>query len=290
MTSLAKNSISAFDKSLSKENSQYYGLSIQCAPDGFSFTIFDPRNKKFLGIGHYDFQYASNFHLLNNTLSGLIPQIDLLDRQYESVRIIFETHKSSLVPNAFFDPENMPACISLHHRTAPGEILQSDYLPILDSRNIWLMPENVLNTLRAFFPMAALHNHGSVLIESLLALNKNRDEGHGVFVYVRKNMFDIVVLNGNKLLFFNSFRYQAKEDFIYFLIYVLEQLEINPESVQLTFLGEIVKLSTIYDITHKYVRNVAFGSRSEEFNFSYVFDDLPGHFYFNLLNHYRCEL
>ncbi len=290
MPSLAKKSISAFDKSLANDNSHYYSLSIQCAPDGFSFTIFDPRHKKFLGIAHYDFQHTSNFHLLTNTLNDLIPQIDRLNSSYESIRIIFETHKSSLVPNAFFDPDNISAYISLHHRTAPGELIQSDYLPILDSRNVWLMPENVMNTLRYFFPMAALHNHGSVLIESLLALNKNRDEGHGVFVYVRKNMFDIVVLNGNKLLFFNSFRYLAKEDFIYFLIYVLEQLEINPESVQVTFLGEIVKLSTIYDITHKYVRNVAFINRAEDFEFSYVFDDVPGHFYFNLLNHFRCEL
>jgi hypothetical protein len=285
-----KLSKSIFDKAFDKEASQYYGLSIQCSLDGFSFCIIDPQSNRYLGIVAYEFQYATGLHMLSQALDELIRDDELLRLPYESVRIIFETHKSTLVPHAFFDPENLTSHLKLHHQIDHDEIVRSDNLPMLEARNIWLIPESVRKVLGVYFPMAAVHNHASVLIESLLALSKNRDEGNAVFVYVRKNMFDIVVLNGNKLLFFNSFRYQAKEDFIYFLIYVLEQLELNPEMVRLTFLGEILRLSSIYDVAHKYVRHVGFGKRPEDFKFSYVFDDIPEHFYFNLLNHFRCEL
>lgn len=281
---------SAFDKALNKKASQYYGLSIQVSPGGFSFCIFDPQSKKYLGIESYDFQYVTGSNQLFDVLDALMPKIEWLALPYESTKIIFETHKSTLVPLVFFDAEKPQSHLELNHPVEPGELPQSDFLTTLESRNVWLMPEKIKELLRSHFPLAPIYHHGSILIESLLSINKNVPENQGVFVYVRKNMFDIVVLIDNKLLFFNSFSYQAKEDFIYFLIYVLEQLGLNPESVRLTFLGEILKLSSIYDIAHKYVRHVGFGSRYQDYNYSYVFDDIPGHFYFNLLNLNRCEL
>jgi hypothetical protein len=285
-----KLSKSIFDKAFDKEASQYYGLSIQCSLDGFSFCIIDPQSKKYLGLVNYDLQHIIGYQMLSQAIDELIRNDELLKRPYESNRIIFETHKSTLVPHAFFDPDNLTSYVKLHHQIDHDEVVRSDNLPVLEAGNVWLIPDNIRKVLGTRFPMAAVHNHASVLIESLLALSKNRDEGNAVFVYVRRNMFDIVVLNGNKLLFYNSFRYAAKEDFVYFLIYVLEQLELNPEMVKLTFLGEILRLSSIYDVAHKYVRHVGFGTRPLDFKYSYVFDDIPEHFYFNLLNHFRCEL
>jgi len=279
-----------FDKALDKEASQYYGLSIQLSLDGFSFCVLDPQQKKYFGIQSYDFQHITNHNQLSKALNDLIPTIELLNISYESIKILFETHKSVLIPKAFSETGNLAGHLRLSHQIELTEIILDDYLPVLEAQHVWPFPTIIHDTLLRYFSNAAIHHHGSVLIETLLAQNKNRDEGANAYVYVRKNWFDIVVINGNKLLFFNSFKYQAKEDFIYFLIYVIEQLELNPETVQLTFLGEILKLSQIYDIANKYVRNIGFGNRPQDFKFSYVFDEIPGHFYFNLLNHYRCEL
>jgi hypothetical protein len=283
-------STNTFDKALDKEASQYYGLSIQLSLDGFSFCVLDPQQKKYFGIQSYDFQHITNYNQLSKALNELIPTIDLLNLSYESIKILFETHKSVLIPKAFSETGNLADHLRLSHQIELKETVSNDYLPVLEARNVWAFPAIIHETLSKYFPNAAIHHHGSALIEPLLAMNKNRNEGANVYVYVRKNWFDIVVINGNKLLFFNSFKYQAKEDFIYFLIYVIEQLGLNPETVQLTFLGEILKLSQIYDIANKYVRNIGFGNRPQDFKFSYVFDEIPGHFYFNLLNHYRCEL
>jgi hypothetical protein len=77
---------------------------------------------------------------------------------------------------------------------------------------------------------------------------------------------------------------------MYFLGYVLEYLELNPEIVMVTLLGEIEKDSALYEIAYKYVRNIRFGVRNEDFKFSYVFDDLPRHFYFPLIHLQQCGL
>ncbi len=70
----------------------------------------------------------------------------------------------------------------------------------------------------------------------------------------------------------------------------MEQLGLNPESVNLVFMGEIDKNSALYHIAFKYVRNISFIERSDYFRYSYVLDELQSHNFYNLLNAGRCEL
>lgn len=290
MLQRVKLTSSAFDKAFNKEASQYLGLSIQLSLNGFSFCVLDPSQMKYLGLEAFELNNIANYQDLSQLIPEIVRSSDLLGLTYESIKIIIETHKSTLIPHPFFDLASSAENLTLLYSPAKGDIPADDYLPLLEARNVWFVNDELRKTIAGFFPLASVHHHGSVLIESLLASSKNTDPGNGVYVYVRKTWFDIVILEDDQLLFYNSFRYNAGEDFIYFLIYVLEQLDLDPESIKLRFLGEVLRISEIYDITRKYVRNVSFGGRPSGFQYSYVFDQIPGHVYFNLLNHYHCEL
>jgi len=285
-----KLTTSVFDKAFNREASQYLGLSIQLSLNGFSFCVLDPAQMKYLALESRELNNSTNYQDISQLIPEIVQSSDLLGLPYESIKIIIETHKSTLIPHPFFDPLKAKENLSLLFNPGKGDSPSDDYLPLLEARNVWFVNDELRKTIARFFPLASVHHHGSVLIESLLASSKNTDQGIGVYVYVRKTWFDIVVLKDDKLLFYNSFRYTAGEDFIYYLIYVLEQLNLDPESIMLRMLGEVLRISEIYDITRKYVRNVSFGDRPAGFRYSYVFDQIPGHYYFNLLNHYHCEL
>ncbi|HPR58629.1 MAG TPA: DUF3822 family protein [Bacteroidales bacterium] len=277
------------DKAFDKKASDNYQLSIQLSLDGFSFCVLDHSQLKFISLQAFDFQYINSAGQFNAAIEQLITTNELLSLPYNKIIALYETNKSTLIPSAFYDRENHSNALEINHRIELGETTASDHLPILEAYNVWVLPQIIENTVKKHFPDAPLHLHTSILIEQLLTLTKNHNN-HEVFVHVRKTWFDILVISNGRLLFSNSFRYQTKEDFIYFLIYVLEQLELNPETVQLTFLGLILKRSQLYDITVKYIRNVSFIQKPADFKFSYVFDEIPNHFYFNLFNHFRCEL
>jgi hypothetical protein len=100
---------------------------------------------------------------------------------------------------------------------------------------------------------------------------------------------DILQIRDKKLDYYNSFRYNTSEDFMYFLVFVVEQLKLNPESVQVVLLGEIERHSSLSDLLHKYIRHISFIDRSSDHRYSFVFDQLPGHYYYNLLNASLCE-
>ena len=69
--------------------------------------------------------------------------------------------------------------------------------------------------------------------------------------------FEIIVVQNQKLLLFNSFDYKTPEDLIYYLLFTAEQLNLNPEHFKLEFLGAITKEDAFYKIAYQYIRNVA---------------------------------
>ncbi len=283
-------SASKFDKALDKEASRKYRLSIQLSLDGFSFCILDTDRNKFSGIEAYSFQEVSTSLVISNIITELIQKSDWLKLPFQETRIIFETEKSTLIPAPLFEDEHAADYLRFNHNPDFGDKIIFDRLSNLGAVNVFSIPENILLTLGRFFPGVTVHHFASYLIENLLILNKNSDEGFVIFAYLRSTSIDLLVLDGRNLIFSNSFNYKAKEDCVYFLIYVMEQLNLNPEKTGVTFFGEISKTSPLFDLTRKYVRNVAFGKRTLDYNYSYALDEIPEHYYFNLLNLQRCEL
>ena len=281
---------SIFDKALNTEATIDYRLSIRVSPDGFSFCLLDTTRNKYSGLENYEFQDTRTPLMLEESLNEIISGSKWLSKDYQEIKIMFEGQQMSLVPNPLFEAKQAPEYLRFNHFLDADDKICHDHLPNLDAVNVFSIPGNIVKLLNQFFPGIRINHFSSALIESLLIRNKNLGEGHMIFVNLRKQWLDIIVLDGRKLLFFNSFQYRTKEDFAYYLIYVIEQLNMNPEKVELVLMGEILKVSDIYDITFKYVRNLKFINRAEEYNYSYVFDEIPGHFYYNLLNLQRCEL
>ena len=67
-----------------------------------------------------------------------------------------------------------------------------------------------------------------------------------------------MVLKDSQILFYNIFEYQTKEDFIYYILFTLEQLELSSEETNISLTGNIDEHSELYKILYTYVRNVSF--------------------------------
>ena len=57
-------------------------------------------------------------------------------------------------------------------------------------------------------------------------------------------------------MFFNSYEYQTKEDFLYYILFVMEQLQLNPQEQLVELTGKTDPTSELYQIVYQYVRNV----------------------------------
>ncbi|MFH1321120.1 MAG: DUF3822 family protein [Bacteroidota bacterium] len=285
VTSTQHPAISLIDESFDKNLLSQYHLSLQLGLEGFSFCILNTKRNKYIGLESWHFERIQNSVSLCVILDKLIQKNDLLQMRYKSASALIVHNRSTLIPTPLFEKSNEEDYLGFNHSIDKDEKVAADKLSNLDSLNLYILPQCVDSTLKNAFPGVSIFHHSSSLIEGLLIQYKNHNDKK-LIIHFRDSHFDVVVLDGKNLILFNSFDYQTKEDFVYYILFVCEQLQLNPENQELVLIGEIEKNSDHYSLLYKYIRNISLGERSDSFEYSYLFNDTPKHFYYNLFSQY----
>lgn len=289
MSAQLKKIFNAYDESLNKAHSKSYSLSIQLSLDGFSFTLFNTLNSKFLSLESVELSHLEHPAAFSRIFRSFAEEHPWLAGDFSQVNVFFETSKSTLIPSPLYDPGDRAVLAGFNFEVTDDLEVQHDRLNNADAFLLYVMPKELISQLHQVFPGHTMKCHAAVLIEVLMLMHKNLPAKKRMFVNVRNAQLDIVITDGKKLLFYNSFPYHSKQDFIYYIIFVLEQLNLNPEEIELKLSGRIDKRSTLYDMAWKYIRNLQFQELSPTFRYSYLFNDIPAHYYFTLLNAGLCE-
>ena len=232
-------------------------LSIQFSLDGFSFSVYNIISKKEVYFREYEFE---NSQVTPENLLLKIKDIFNTDTQlqndFSSVIVIHQNNLSVLVPNRYFNKKELASYLNFNIRKLTIDYIAFDSLEVLESKNIYIPYVNINNYLFQNFGEFEYKHHSTVLIEKLLNSKNNIEKT--MFVNVSKNSLDIVVLENNQLILFNTFSYNTKEDFIYYILFVAEQLNLNVNEFSLHFTGKVNLEDAIYKITYKYIKNVYF--------------------------------
>ena len=282
--------IKKYDEALKKADLAQNVLLLQISTQGLIFSLYNQQLNKFLSIESVELDQNYKISETVNILKSYISQNEYLQQPYQTIKIFLETNSSTLVPSPIFNTDDVNGFAQFNFQVDDHDKIFHEKLPNLDAYLVYTFPEKLLNILSESFKNYKYFSHSGAFIESLIVLNKNQKNQTTLFINVRKSFLDIAIINNQKLLFFNTFKYSTKEDFIYFVIYVMEQLQLNPEEVELVLMGMIERNSGLFETVIKYVRNVRFQAKIEKFNYSYIFNELSIHKYINFLLFELCEL
>lgn len=259
-------------------NSSSYSLRVIITPHQFIYLVADQESKRVIQLIPFQFTRISSPDewvreidaLLENCLTGFN---DVADRKMGIFTPFF-----TLVP-ATLDAENTRRrLLSLNVTTDPHHPIRSDNISGQNMHLIYSLPDNLLQkTIASRFEV----RHAlSGLLESVLAAADNPNAKQ-LFVYVQPHSFQLIYVKDNALKLCNSFNYQSAEDFVYHLLFTCKQLNLDPELIPVTLMGEIMRDSSLYQLLYKYVRKIEFASYHKNWQFS---EDYPlaGHFFYNL--------
>ena len=277
------------DESLQNGMGSQTQLFVSVNNDHLAYALLDKSKNKFVALCEYRFVYPDSKESRFEQIRSILETDPFLSKdQYRTIGIAVHSFKFSLLPSHFYKKEMEHELLSMTCALNEDAVF-SDQLKYADAKIIYAIDQKLINVIGEWFDGAKLFYSATGLIESQLLLNKN-NTAKMMTVNVRIHDFDVLVTEANRLIFFNSFRYQTSEDFIYYVLFTCEQLGLNPENISLNFTGEIEKTSAAYFITSKYIRNVSFLSRWEMNEFSYGFDKLPSHFHYSLFSQPLCVL
>ncbi len=285
-----KPNISLIDKSFREDHTRNLQLTIQLSLDGFSLAVYHSDKQRFVGLQSYRFQDINNESKLILRLDELFMVNQWITYPFQSVVVVIDHLFQTLVPFPLYDENEKESYLLFNHQPIKHARVEVDSLKNANANNVYYLSDKLAVKIKEYWANARLVHLSSVLIESLLIQHKNKPTDNYAFVNLRSRSFDLIILRHDKLHFYNSYKFNTKEDYLYFLLFALEQLNMNPESVELVIMGNLTINSDIYELSWKYIRNIRFMERNNIFQYSYVFDDLPGHQYYTLFNALQCEL
>lgn len=236
------------------ENKQ---LSIQLSLDGFSFCIIDLSLRELIHFESFQFEKrATNPVDLLQNIQLIFDEVKELNLFYKSVNVIQLNHLNSFVPKPLFDEKESKHYLEFNNKIFESDYYVNDEISNQDMVNVYVPYVNVNNFLIDKFGSFSYKHGASVLVDKLLNYY-SKPSTKTVFIHLSKFEFELLICDHKKLQIYNSFEYTTKEDFLYYLLFTLEQLKINKEDVEVKLIGEISKESILFKETAKYISNVS---------------------------------
>lgn len=235
---------------------KYKKLALQVTLNGFSYCVFDTLHHKITTVKTVDFSTFAKTNSVEDYYAKAFLDDQELNAIYDDVVIIHDNNLNTFVPKALFDQDYLGSYLQYNTKVFETDFFTHDALLNYEMNNVYIPYININNYLIDQFGHFDYRHAASILVEKLLDLSKNKDEKK-VFVHLNATKFEIIVVQNQQLLFFNTFEYQTKEDFIYYILFTAEQLNLNPENFHLQLMGEISEDSALYEMAFQYVRNVS---------------------------------
>ncbi|QBA63786.1 DUF3822 family protein [Muriicola soli] len=234
----------------------YYKLSIQVSLNGLSFCILDSIGKKIIRSESYRFRYKLNPYEAQKELTAFIKTQGITEYSFSEVVAVHRNDLFSLVPKVLFNPKELPNYLKYNAKILANDLLEYDEMTAFDLVNVYVPFVNINNDIYDLFGDFEFKHHGTVLIETLLAGN-NTGNDPICYAYVTPEELDLIIIQNKKLIFFNNFTYNTPEDFLYYLMFSIEQLQFDINDIKLRVFGAIEEGDGLYELCQDYVQHLS---------------------------------
>jgi len=237
-------------------NNTYRKLSIQAGLNGLSFCVLDTITNKILAFERETFKTTSTPYLLLKELKSKLNQKGDIGKNFSEVLVIHKNNMFSLVPKTLFNKEELPNYLKFNAKIMANDLIAYDEIPNQDIVNVYIPYTNINNYIFELFGEFEFKHSGTVLIQSLMSQNRPTAEPV-CYVQVSEREMEMMVVSEKQLIFYNQFEYATKEDFLYYLLFSLEQTQMSTEKIQLKLFGAIEEGDPIFELCHTYIKNVS---------------------------------
>ena len=232
----------------------YKKLLLQVSLTEVSFCIYDSLKKKIEKIAYYSNE--NNATLIETFLEKIIKENSELNSTFDDILVLHNNNLLTFVPSVLYDEQYLSSYMQYNTKVFESDYFSNDQVSSYDMNTVYIPYVNINNFLIDHFGSFNYKHSFTILIKKVLDFSKNIEEKQ-VYVHIQKDNFQIIVVKNQKLLLFNTFDFKTKEDFIYYTLFVMEQLQLNPENIKVNLFGIISKDDSLYQIAYKYIRNIS---------------------------------
>src|SRR5690606_28179394 len=201
-------------------------LSIQISLSGLSFCILNSSKSEIEYLKRVDFKSKLTPEAVLEELQNFISSQPLLDQTFENVLVLFQNELSNFVPEAFFEEQNAADYLKFSSKIIKTDFISHDKIEAIASINVFVPYINVNNYLFEVYGEFEYKHASTIFLEEILETEDNSSDNK-MYLNVAPFHFEMAVVKKDKLQLYNTFDYYTKEDFIYFVLFSIEQLKLD---------------------------------------------------------------
>ncbi|WP_339751755.1 DUF3822 family protein [uncultured Winogradskyella sp.] len=258
-------------------------LSIQIHLNGLSFCILNRTSNTIEFLKTINFDHKLTPYEVLNRLKAELSSNTVFSEDFDAVLVIHQNELATIVPKALYNENHKADYLKFNSKILRTDYITKDEITINDSINVYVPYVNINNYIFETFGEFVYKHSSSILIDTIIQ-NAEATKSSEVYININRSTIELLVVDKTQLLLFNVFEYNSKEDFIYYVLFVFEQLKLNVETTLIKLSGYIDKGDETYSFLYTYVRHIDFISTNYNFEISNTMESKNLHHYYLILN------
>ncbi len=259
-------------------------LVIELSEDLIQFCELESAQNKPVFICDYPIENILK-HTLGEHLISAIKHFQFSKKQYQHVYVNYFTRQFTLCPNTFYNSDTNRSMLEFNTGSTSDKLVLTDDINT-DIKLIFAIDESLKSTLDLIFPNHQLKHTLTVLSKLMLVSEELVKEQ--ILLSIHTNYIEVVVKQEHKLVLANQFSIKTQEDVLYYVLFILEQYQLNPLTTNISIVGNLDANSELITSLKKYIKNIRLALGNKSLNWSGV-TGAPQHFNYTLINRLFCE-
>ncbi|HAN79696.1 MAG TPA: hypothetical protein DCQ31_19015, partial [Bacteroidales bacterium] len=202
--------ISIFDSKFSINATQSYDLSVQFGLSGYAYAIFDTAALKYVALKYQPISWTTA-NAYQKTLEEFLKKDAFIGKKYNRIFFTFEGRKATLVPNKFFDENDLKSYIEFNFSNTETAEVHSQAIQVTESKLIFAVPSEITNSIAQVISTPLEFNH---FAKCFITSNLKLPYAYAVSISLHDNYFYLTVAQAGKLLIFNSYTFRDDNDLV----------------------------------------------------------------------------
>lgn len=273
------------DDRFDEEQLHQYELLINTGSKDLQVGVVDSQDKKLLLLEDYALANVQSHDELLAALKDIYDNHYLLHAGFwKAVKIGIKNNKFCQVPTALFEESKSATYLKFNaHVDEANETVLHCESKGSESVTVFALRTDLHDWLDGLYhrTQRSFFHQSAALVEGVLK-ESDRQSDSPLYIYVDRFKLHILSAQNGKLIYYNQFAIKQFPDYVKYIMLALKGLNMDQLSSRIILWGYIGKNSPHYQEFVKYVRNVSFGGRPNHLKFSYAFDEVQEHHYFDL--------
>jgi hypothetical protein len=246
-----------------------------------SYKAFVNIGQRFINLAYLDTVRKKYIYLASEYFENDLDDVMLsefmkkhhLTNEIPDIRFIFSNQFVHIIPESFLikeEEENL-------FKFVIGE--KKDILTVKGEYNV-LVQFSIHQSLERIiteYSQSKIYHHAHALLGLTSWMDKKYNYKSSVYIHLYENYFEVVLKNNHQLILYNTYTYQNNDDILYYLHWLIKNMEINVKQNTFILTGWLDKKNDLIKKMKDFDFSIEWAKLNPQNIYSYRFNELQSH-------------